>query len=365
MRLARFRAVRPTTGDPVSSAPAVDPSENPTNLASIRRWLWWCIVAVFAAVVVGGITRLTESGLSITEWKPVGGVLPPMSAAAWEVAYRAFLEIPQAQSTHLGITLAGFKAIYWWEWFHRILARGVGLVFAIPFLYLLVRGRMPRRFILPLAALPMLTLAQGVLGWYMVASGLVERDNVSAYRLAAHLALAMAILAVAVWIRDGLGQSATRERASRAWRRGLAALTALVTTTVITGAFVAGLRAGKIFNTFPLMGGDLVPVGYGQLSPWWTNAFENPAAAQFNHRLLAIFTGLVVIGVAWFASRAEHAVLPAAARRATLVLSGVVLLQVAIGITTLLFAVPITLGVLHQFVGVFAFMAALTALRRA
>lgn len=349
-------------GIPTDTAP--QGSRDAADIAAVRRWLWWCIVAVFAAVVVGGITRLTESGLSITVWKPVGGVLPPMTAAAWDEAYQAFLAIPQAQTTHLGITLTGFKAIYWWEWFHRILARGVGLVFALPFLYLLVRGRMPRRLRIPLAALPLLTLAQGVLGWYMVASGLVERDNVSAYRLTAHLALALGILAVAVWIREGLGASAVRERASRAWRVGLALLLVLVTKTVLAGALVAGLRAGKIFNTFPLMGGSVVPVGYGQLTPWWTNAFENPAAAQFNHRTLAILTALVVLCAGWLAGRAKAAVLPGPTRAATRVLAGVVLLQLGLGIATILLAVPIALGVLHQFVGVFAFMWALIALRR-
>ncbi len=348
-----------------TAPPFTDPSNDPIAVAGIRRWLWWCIVAVFAAVVVGGITRLTESGLSITEWKPVGGVFPPLSDAAWQAAYESFLAIPQAQTTHLGITLGEFKWIYWWEWFHRILARGVGLVFALPYVYLLVRGRMPRALKWPLAALPVLTLGQGVLGWYMVASGLVERDNVSAYRLAAHLALALGILAVAVWIREGLALPESRARASRAWRRALGALAALITTTVVSGAFVAGLRAGKIYNTFPLMGGQVVPPGYSQLTPWWTNAFENPAAAQFNHRVLAILTGLLVLGAAWFASRASATALPEAPQRAMRVLGGTVLLQVALGITTVLLAVPITLGVIHQFVGVLAFMLALIALRRA
>ena len=158
-----------------------------------------CVIAVVLAVVVGGITRLSESGLSITEWKPVSGVLPPMTSAAWDTAYQDFLRIPQAQTVHRGITVAGFKLIYWWEWFHRLLARGVGLVFAVPYIVLLARRRIPDGYRVRLAALPVLTLGQGVLGWYMVQSGLAVRSSVSAYRLTAHLALALEILVVAMW----------------------------------------------------------------------------------------------------------------------------------------------------------------------
>jgi cytochrome c oxidase assembly protein subunit 15 len=335
--------------------------------AALRRWLFASIIAVFLAVAVGGITRLTESGLSITEWKPVSGVLPPTTDAAWQVEYEKFLQIPQASTTHAGITLGEFKWIFWWEWFHRIVARSVGLVFAIPWLLFMVQGRIPRQLRLRLTALPLLTLAQGALGWYMVQSGLVERSSVSAYRLTAHLGLALGILAVCVWTYSELRERSPAELAeptgtSRGWRRALLGATALLGVTVLSGGFVAGLRAGKIFNEFPLMGGRVVPPGYAQLSPWWANAFENPVAAQFHHRTLAIVVTLLVLTLAW---RARQAPLPSLVRRGTQAFGVVVALQLVLGVTTLLLAVPIPLGVLHQFTGVLALTAGLVATQRA
>lgn len=343
-----------------------DLSEAP-HAAALRRWLVACVVAVYLAVVVGGITRLTESGLSITEWKPVSGVFPPTTDTAWAEAFAAFQRIPQAQTTHAGITLGEFKFIFWWEWFHRILARGVGLVFALPYAWFLLRRRIPPGLRLRLAALPVLTLAQGALGWYMVQSGLAERSSVSAYRLAAHLALALAILVVALWTwadlrpREAGDGSPVRPDLVGRWRWLALAATAMVAVTIVSGAFVAGLRAGTIFNTFPLMGGEVVPPGYAQVAGWWRNALENPIAAQFHHRVLAIATGVFALVLAW---RAPASGLPAPAVRSLRTLGAVVLLQVTLGIVTLLLAVPITLGVLHQFVGVLALSAGVLALHR-
>ena len=332
---------------------------NDRDARALRRWLVACIVAVFLAVIVGGITRLTESGLSITEWKPVQGVFPPATVEGWKEAYDAFLLIPQAQTTHEGITLEGFKLIYWWEWFHRILARGVGLVFAIPYVVLLWRGTIPRRLRFRLAALPALTLGQGMLGWYMVQSGLAERSSVSAYRLTAHLALALAILVVALWTYADVRPRVREAAASPAWRWSMLAIVVLIGVTILSGGFVAGLRAGTIFNTFPLMGGEIVPPGYAQLGGWWVNAFENPAAAQFHHRVLAVLTGTVALIAAWRARA-----LGAESARAVRTLGAVTLLQVTLGIATLLLAVPIVLGVLHQLVGVLALSAGVLALHR-
>lgn len=332
---------------------------------ALRRWLFASIVAVFLAVAIGGITRLTESGLSITEWKPVSGALPPSSDAAWQVEFEKFLQIPQASTTHAGITLGTFKWIFWWEWFHRNVARTVGLVFAIPWLLFMVQGRIPRALRLRLTALPFLTLAQGALGWYMVQSGLVERSSVSAYRLTAHLGLALGILAVCVWTYSELRPPAAAGRdrdTPLAWRRGLLGMSVLLGITVLSGGFVAGLRAGKIFNEFPLMGGQVVPAGYGQLSPWWTNAFENPAAAQFHHRTLAIVVTLLALTLAWRAGRA--AIAPHVVR-AVHTLGAIVSVQLVLGVTTLLLAVPLPLGVLHQFTGVLALTAVLVATQRA
>ena len=334
---------------------------------TLRRWLLASIIAVFFAVAVGGITRLTESGLSITEWKPLAGALPPSSDAAWALELEKFRQIPQASTTHAGITMAQFKWIYWWEWFHRNVARTVGLVFAIPYLVLLAQRRIPSSLRLRLAALPLLTAAQGALGWYMVQSGLVERISVSAYRLTAHLGLALGILAVAVWTYSELRERTDEERrdvasTSTGWLSALRAATILLGITVLSGGFVAGLDGGKVFNEFPLMGGQVVPPGYGTLTPWWANAFENPAAAQFHHRLLAITVTLLVLTLAW---RAREAALPPSVRRAVFAFGGVITTQLVLGITTLLLAVPVPLGVLHQFTGVLALTAALIATQRA
>jgi heme a synthase len=334
---------------------------------ALRRWLLASIVAVFVAVAVGGITRLTESGLSITEWKPVSGALPPSSDAAWALELEKFRQIPQASSTHAGITMAEFKWIYWWEWFHRNVARTVGLVFAIPWLVFMAQRRIPRQLQLRLLALPLLTLGQGALGWYMVKSGLVERISVSAYRLTAHLGLALGILAVAVWTYSELRERSAAElreseRTPLSWRRALVGAATLLGITVLSGGFVAGLRGGKIFNEFPLMGGQVVPPGYATLTPWWSNAFENPAAAQFHHRILALTVTALVLTLAW---RARQAPLPPLVRRAVLLFGGVVTVQLVVGITTLLLAVPVPLGVFHQFTGVLALTAALVATQRA
>lgn len=334
---------------------------------ALRRWLFASIVAVFFAVAVGGITRLTESGLSITEWKPVSGALPPSDAAAWQVEYEKFLQIPQASTTHAGITLGQFKWIFWWEWFHRNVARTVGLVFAVPWLVFMAQRRIPRGLRLRLLALPVLTLAQGALGWYMVQSGLVERISVSAYRLTAHLGLALGILAVCVWTYSELRERSADERRTDArtpdgWRTALLGASTLLGITVLSGGFVAGLRAGKIYNEFPLMGGQVVPPGYGALSPWWANAFENPIAAQFHHRTLAILVTLLVLTLAW---RARRAPLAHAVRRGVFAFGAVVSVQLVLGVTTLLLAVPIPLGVLHQFTGVLALTAGLVATQRA
>ena len=334
---------------------------------ALRRWLLLSIVAVFIAVAVGGITRLTESGLSITEWKPVSGALPPSSDASWASEFAKFQRIPQASSTHAGLSLSQFKWIYWWEWFHRNVARTVGLVFAIPWLVFMVQSRIPRQLRLRLTALPLLTLGQGALGWYMVQSGLVERISVSAYRLTAHLGLALGILSVSVWTYSELRERSLGERhegvvTSHRWQRALLGATTLLAITVLSGGFVAGLRGGRIFNEFPLMGGQVVPPGYGTLTPWWTNAFENPAAAQFHHRLLAIAVAAFIVTLAWRARRAQ---LPQRVQRAVYAFGAVITTQIVLGITMLLLAVPVPLGVLHQFTGVLALTAALVATQRA
>ena len=330
---------------------------------SVRRWLYVCAGAVVLAVIVGGITRLTESGLSITEWRPVSGVLPPLTGADWRDAYQRYLTIPEAQTVHRGITLAQFQRSFAWEWVHRMLARLVGLVLALPYFILLAQGRMRARHRARLLLLPVLAAAQGVMGWYMVRSGLAARVDVSAYRLAAHFALALTIYLIAVWTAlDLRPATADAAPAPPRLRHAIVCGAALTFTTLLSGAFVAGLHGGKIYNTFPLMGGQVVPPGYRIFSSWWRNAMENPAAAQFHHRLFAIATAVVLLLLARAARGAQA---PADLRYAAGVMAVAVIMQVALGITTLVLAVPLPLGVLHQLTGVGVLTAAVVAAHRA
>lgn len=327
---------------------------------SVRRWLMASAAAVLLAVAVGGITRLTESGLSITEWRPVSGILPPRGFAEWDQAYRDYLAIPEAQTVHRGITLDQFRQLYWWEWVHRLLARGVGLLLALPYFLLLARRRIRPEHRRRLLLLPLLAAAQGGLGWYMVQSGLTQRADVSPYRLTAHLGLALAIYGVAVWTALDL-RSAGRPiegRTPAGLRSALQAGVGLATLTILSGGFVAGLDAGRIFNTFPLMGGRVVPPGYWMSGVWWRNAFENPVAAQFHHRVLALLTAAALLGLAAAALRSGS---PVPLRRAARLMATAIVVQIGLGIATLLAAVPVTLGVLHQLAGVGVLTAALIA----
>lgn len=338
------------------------------------RWLDATVVSVAIAVVIGGITRLTESGLSITEWKPVSGVLPPLSEVDWATAYAKFLEIPQAQTVHAGITMGAFKVLYWWEWVHRLLARGVGLVIAVPFFWFWAKGQIPSTLKLRLTSLPILVAAQGALGWYMVSSGLVERTNVSQYRLVAHLGLALVILVVALWtsasLRAAMRPADAAAPMDNAPPRGAVAFNltrwALIAdgfaiwtfVVILSGGFVAGLRAGMSFNTFPLMAGQIVPPGYGQLDGFLKDAFENPASAQFHHRVLAIITVFVAVGLWFWVSAADAPARVVRAQRNVALLAGT---QVCLGIVTLLLVVPVAVAALHQLVAVVLLGAAVLA----
>lgn len=319
----------------------------------LRTWMVASAIVVILTLVVGGVTRLTESGLSITEWKPVSGVLPPLSAAAWDRAYQAYLQIPEAQTVHRGITLLEFKQLFFWEWAHRLVARLAGLVLAVPFLAFFATGRIPRDLRLRFLALPLLTVAQGALGWYMVKSGLAVRTDVSQYRLVAHLGLALTIYVVATWTAFTID---VRHEAGRRWHPAALAIATLAFVTILSGGFVAGLDAGRIYNSFPFMGDGLVPPGYTQLSPTWRNLFENAATAQFNHRLLAIGTLVVVAWRAWRERAARGAL-----SRPWLAVVAAVLVQVSLGIATLLLSVPVPVAALHQLGAVALLTAALWA----
>jgi cytochrome c oxidase assembly protein subunit 15 len=322
---------------------------------TIGRWLAVWAASLFLLILIGGGTRLTESGLSITEWKPVSGVVPPLTDAAWNDAFAKYKAIPQYAQMNPDMTLGGFKAIYWWEFAHRFWARFVGLVFVLPLIWFAVKKRIPRELLPRLATLGVLMGLQGLMGWYMVASGLTARVNVSQYRLAAHLSLALIIYLLTVWTADQLrgtaqltaasGQLQADSYAANWWRTGtLRGLLFIVFTTVVSGAFVAGLRAGHLYNEFPRMGAGFVPIEYGTMSPWWKDFLENPAAAQFNHRVLAMVTLFaVIVGVMQARSGASMQL----KTRLNLVLAAV-LVQVAIGISALLLSVPVDLGMAHQ-----------------
>ena len=310
---------------------------------TLRGWLVATALSVVATIAIGGATRLTESGLSITEWKPVTGVLPPLSAGAWQDAYEQYLAIPEARTVHAGITLSQFRALYWWEWAHRLAGRLVGVVVLVPFIWYWRRGYISPRLFPRLLSLLILVGAQGALGWYMVSSGLVERTSVSPYRLVAHLSLALLIYGIAVWTAASLGRDAEKVRAPGDVRRTIIALTAAVVVTMMSGGFVAGLDAGKIFNEFPLMGGQVIPAGYGGVGGI-RNWFENPIAAQFNHRVIAMLLA-VAIWMTWLWSERRWA----ANLRGWMRLAAIVaLLQFSLGITTLLLATPVSVAVAHQ-----------------
>jgi heme a synthase len=370
-------APEPLSFPTMSSATATNSLTPPATRASFDRAIaWWliaCAAMIFLMVLIGGITRLTESGLSITEWQPVEGVLPPLSLAQWEDAFAHYQAIPQFHAIHNGMTLAQFKGIYFWEYLHRLWGRLIGIAFFVPFLWFLFRGRIGRSLWPKLALIFVLGALQGLLGWYMVKSGLEHRIEVSQYRLAAHLFAAIAIYGAILWVAFDLlrrpDQSRAREQLRAAAlssvsperqiaiKRLLNLVLILVAVTLVAGAFVAGLRAGSIYNTFPLMGDRIIPGEYAAMSPLWRNWFENAAAAQFNHRILAETTWLA-IALLWLLGRRR---LAGAARQALDLLAAAATIQAALGIATLLSVVALPLAAAHQAGAVLLVTAALYA----
>ena len=325
-------------------APSLDTAAR--HLNPVRVWLFAVAALVFVMVSVGGATRLTGSGLSITEWQPIMGIVPPLSGAAWQEALEKYRQIPQYRHVNKGMSLEAFKRIFWWEWTHRFLARFVGVAFLLPFLYFLATGRIARALAPKLAALFALGGLQGVIGWYMVHSGLSGRIDVSQYRLAVHLSLAVVIFAGLLWIAFSLGARSAQSRILPPIHRNTAAfVVGLVFLQIVAGAFVAGLKAGAGYNTWPLMDGRLIPPGLGAMSPWWANLFENATTVQFNHRMLAyVLTGVALWHVWSVLTRTDDRQV----RTSGLALGSAVLAQVALGIWTLLAQVPLSLGLAHQ-----------------
>lgn len=315
------------------------------SATAVRRWLFTVVALVFTMVVVGGITRLTGSGLSMVEWEPIMGVVPPLDEADWNAAFDAYKQYPQYRLTHPDMDLAGFKAIFFWEYVHRVLGRAIGLVFALPFFWFLARGAFSRPLAIKLGVALALGGTQGLVGWLMVKSGLVDEPRVSHFRLAAHLGLALLIMGYVAWILHGLREPAPAQPGCTAiprWQiRGVLALTVL---QILYGAFVAGLRAGWGFNTFPKMGDRWIPEIWLDMQPWWMNFLENNATVQLVHRVLGT---VLLAAVAWIWVRGRARV-GAAERGALDLLAALVALQYGLGVYTLVNEVPITAAVMHQ-----------------
>jgi len=321
-----------------------------SDMRPVRWWLIAVAVLIAAMVLVGGATRLTESGLSIVEWKPVTGSVPPLSEAAWTQAFEAYKQIPQYRQMNAGMSLGEFKTIFWWEWSHRLLGRVIGAVYLLPFLWFLWRGGLGSDLKRRLWGVFALGALQGAVGWWMVASGLSERVEVSQYRLATHLVLALLIFAGIVWTLRRLGETPPSAAPSRLKITGVVLL-ALTFVQLYLGALVAGLRAGKIYNTWPDIDGSFIPSAARLFFdvPWWRNLFENTLTVQFEHRMVAytlfILAALHAIDAA--RSHAERSVIDGA-----LWLLGIVTLQATLGILTLLNQAPLDLSLSHQAVAI-------------
>lgn len=316
----------------------------------IRLWLWGIAAMTFAVVVVGGITRLTLSGLSIVDWQPVTGVIPPLNEEQWQRAFDRYRQFPEFLTWRHRMTLAEFKFIYFWEYLHRLLARSIGIVFMVPFAFFVVRRWFNRPLVKRSLLLFALGAAQGVMGWLMVRSGLVDRPSVSHYRLAAHLVLAFTVFGWAVWLARDLSlpeappHSLPPDR-RRAVVNGLAVTGSLLVVQIVWGAFVAGLKAGRYYPTFPLMGGRLVPPDLLWLEPAAANFVSNPIAVQWVHRLLG--TLLLSAAIVLFV-RVRMRVADPGTRRMSSAFAALIGFQFVLGILTLVTRVPVALGVLHQ-----------------
>jgi cytochrome c oxidase assembly protein subunit 15 len=325
---------------------------------AILGWLLGCCALVFAMVVIGGITRLTHSGLSMVEWQPLVGALPPLDQEQWQEIFLKYQETPEYRQVNKGMSLAEFKGIFWWEYIHRLLGRLIGAAFLLPLLWFTLRRRIARSLVPKLLGIFALGALQGAMGWYLVKSGLVDDPRVSQYRLTAHLGIAFLIYAAMLWValdllhpRGTAGESAS----ARGLPRLAIAITALIFVMALSGGLVAGTRAGLAYNTFPLMNGHLLPPGLFAAEPWYLNFVTNVTTVQFDHRLIAWLLALLV---PWLWLQARRAPFPRARLGADLLL-GALALQIALGISTLVLAVPVALAAAHQGGALIVFAAAL------
>ncbi len=315
--------------------------------AQVSAWLFTICFMFLVMIALGGATRLTGSGLSIMEWAPLSGALPPVTHAAWAHLYALYQQTPQYRLEHAGFGVEGFRHIFWLEWIHRFWGRLIGVVFIIPLVVFAVRRQIPRPLIPRLLLLFVLGGLQGAVGWFMVSSGFFpDSTAVEPARLVVHLSLALALYAAILWTGLSVRMPYPARVAGGRNVLGFAQLaTGLTAVTIVAGGFVAGTHAGLVYNTFPLMGGHLVPLAYAALDPFWRNLLENTAAVQFDHRLLATLTAIAVAATVIVGLRAR---LPDLPRRAVTVLLGAVAVQYALGVTTLVTHVPVAFGTLHQ-----------------
>lgn len=323
---------------------------------AVAIWLFAVAALVTAMVVVGGATRLTGSGLSITEWKPIRGVIPPLNLAEWQAEFARYRQIPQYQQLNRGMSLGQFQSIYWWEWSHRLLGRLLGVAFLAPFVWFAVRREISRRMAWRLAILFVLGALQGLVGWWMVASGLEGRVYVAPERLMIHLGLAFALLGALVWTAIDAWGGLARQTLPSPWGARALWLVGLIYVQILLGALVAGNHAGLVYNDFPLMGGRLLPADYARPGLWVTLA-HSQGAVQLHHRLMAYLVVMVALVLAWMASRSSY--LASEAKTLGWVVAGAVLLQALLGVATLMFAVPFALGMIHQLMAAITFSLAI------
>jgi len=328
------------------SAAAASPDSDGHARRQVAAWLLVCCALVFAMVVVGGVTRLTRSGLSIVEWQPLMGAIPPLTEAHWQELFDKYRQTPEYLQVNKGMSLHEFKGIFWWEYLHRLLGRLIGLVFFVPLLWFMVKRKVEWALVPRLVAIFLLGGVQGAIGWWMVKSGLISDPRVSHVRLSIHLGIAFLIFAAMFWTALGLRAGAPARDLHRRRLAGYGAgLSVLTFVMVLSGALVAGTRAGYAYNTFPLMTGHFFPPEYFMLQPWWDNFLHNMATVQFNHRLIAWLL-FFAIPVYWWALR--RGAPPPKARLASNLLLVMLALQLALGISTLLLGVPVALGAMHQ-----------------
>ncbi len=333
--------------------PVTEPdSSRPNQLA------WWLFIVAgitFIMIVVGGATRLTQSGLSITTWDPVSGAIPPITQADWDAEFANYRDSPQYERVNNQMTLSEFKPIFWWEWIHRQIGRLIGVVIVVPFVWFLARRRIPPGYGWRIVGLGALLGLQGAIGWWMVASGLVDRPSVAHERLAIHLFAALLLFSAVLWTAldlRALGRGAPRVRGRP--RRWIAPFFVILAVQFLLGAFLAGLQGGFVDNTWPAMDGTFLPASAHDMSPWWTNLIHNPMGVQFLHRWWAVVVAFAALWVAWILYRAG-------ARSIALALELVVVAQFVLGVFTLVLRVPTPLGVIHQGVGVLVLATALVA----